>query len=63
MTASHGGGIVQTVQAVTRLTDAGIRQSSYRETAVIDLTNPRGELVLSIFGFLTYQESSVKTAG
>ena len=50
-------GIVQTVHAVTRLADAGIRLTSYREADMIDLSSPHGELVLSVFAFLARQES------
>ncbi len=54
-------GVVQTVHAVTRLADAGIRLTSYREADMIDLTTPHGELVLSVFAFLAKQESSIKS--
>ncbi len=53
--------MVQTVHAVTRLADAGIRITSYRESDMIDLTTPHGELVLSVFAFLAKQESSIKS--
>ena len=54
-------GVVQTVHAVTRLADSGIRLTSYREADMTDLTTPRGELVLSVFAFLAKQESSIKS--
>lgn len=54
-------GVVQTVHAVTRLADAGIRMTSYREADMIDLSSPHGELVLSVFAFLAKQESSIKS--
>ena len=54
-------GVVQTVHAVTRLADAGIRLTSYREADMIDLTSPYGELLLSVFAFLAKQESSIKS--
>ena len=54
-------GVVQTVHAVTRLADAGIRLTSFREADMIDLTTPHGELVLSVFAFLAKQESAIKS--
>ena len=54
-------GVVQTVHAVTRLADAGVRLTSYREADMIDLSSPHGELVLSVFAFLAKQESSIKS--
>ena len=54
-------GVVQTVRAVTRLADAGIRLTSYREADTIDLSSPHGELVLSVFAFLAKQESAIKS--
>ena len=54
-------GVVQTVHAVTRQADAGIRLTSYREADMIDLTSPHGELVLSVFAFLAKQVSSIKS--
>ena len=54
-------GIVQTVQAVIRLSDAGIRLTSFREAEMIDLSSPHGELVLSVFAFLAKQESAIKS--
>lgn len=54
-------GVLQTVHAVTRLADAGIRLTSYREADMIDLSSPYGELVLSVFAFLAKQESEIKS--
>ena len=54
-------GVVQTVHAVTRLAEAGIRLTSYREADMIDLSSPYGELVLSVFAFLAKQESEIKS--
>ena len=54
-------GVVQTVHAVTRLAEAGIRLTSYREADMIDLSSPHGELVLSVFAFLARQESAIKS--
>ena len=54
-------GVVQTVHSETRLADAGIRLTSYREADMIDLPSPHGELVLSVFAFLAKQESSIKS--
>ena len=55
------GGIVQTVHAVTRLADAGVRLTSFREADMIDLSSPHGELVLSVFAWLAKQESVIKS--
>ena len=52
---------MQTIHAVTRMADAGIRLTSYREMEMIDLTSPHGELVLSVFAFLAKQERSIKS--
>ena len=54
-------GVAQTVHAVIRLADAGIRLTSYREADMIDLSSPHGELVLAVFAFLAKQESSIKS--
>ena len=48
-------GVIQTVHAVTRLADAGIPLTSYREAGMTDLSSPYGELVLSAFAFLVKQ--------
>ena len=54
-------GVLHTIHAVTRLADAGIRLTSYREADTIDLSSPHGELVLSVFAFLAKQESAIKS--
>lgn len=55
------GGILQTVHAVTRLADAGVKLVSFREAGMLDLTTAHGELVLSVFAFLAKQESEIKS--
>ena len=54
-------GAVQTVHVVTRLADAGIPLTSYREADMIDLSSPHGELALSVFAWLAKQEISIKS--
>lgn len=53
------GGIVELLQLVRRIVAMGAHVASYREGAALDTTNPYGELVVSVLGWMAQIELSL----
>ncbi|MFO0577592.1 MAG: recombinase family protein [Polyangia bacterium] len=53
------GGIVELLQLLRRIVAMGAHLASYREGAALDTTNPYGELVVSVLGWMAQMELSL----